>query len=87
MEYKMCVPCLLGLEAPIADELKRLDMNNVASENGRVYFTGGAEAIVKSNINLRVGERVLVELGRFDALSFEELFQGTKAIPWEMFIP
>ncbi len=45
MEYKFCVPCLLGLEGPISDELKRLDMANVASENGRVYFTGGDERL------------------------------------------
>lgn len=86
MQYKLCVPCLLGLEGPIADELKRLDMQDVRSENGRVYFAGGNEAIADANINLRIGERVLVELGRFEARSFEELFQGTKALPWERFI-
>lgn len=87
MEYKLCVPCLLGLEGPIADELKRLDMENVISENGRVYFTGGAEAIARANVNLRIGERVLVELGRFNAVTFEELFQGVKAIRWEDILP
>ncbi len=87
MEYKLCVPCLLGLEGPIADELRRLDMENVAAENGRVYFTGGAEALASANINLRIGERVLVELGRFTALSFDELFERTKALPWESIIP
>lgn len=87
MEYKLCVPCLLGLEGPIADELKRLDMENVTSENGRVYFTGGAEAIARANVNLRIGERVLVELGRFNAVTFEELFQGVKAIHWENILP
>ncbi|MBQ7895710.1 MAG: class I SAM-dependent RNA methyltransferase, partial [Oscillospiraceae bacterium] len=87
MDFKLCVPCLLGLEGPIADELKRLKLDNVAAENGRVYFTGGAEAIAKANINLRIGERVLIELGKFDALSFDDLFEGTKSIPWEMLIP
>ena len=87
MEYKLCVPCLLGLESPIADELKRLELENVSSENGRVYFTGDDTALARANINLRVGERVLIELGSFDALSFEELFQGTKALPWESLIP
>ncbi len=86
MELKLCVPCLLGLEGPIADELKRLGMDNVASENGRVYFTGMEAAVAAANINLRIGERVLIELGRFDAVSFEELFQGVKALPWEQFI-
>ena len=87
MEYKLCVPCLLGLEGPIADELKRLDMANVAAENGRVYFTGNDAALARANINLRIGERVLIELGRFDALSFDELFEGTKALPWESLLP
>ena len=87
MEYKFCVPCLLGLEGPISDELKRLDMANVASENGRVYFTGGDEALARANICLRIGERVLIEMGRFDAFTFDELFEGTKALPWESIIP
>ena len=87
MEYRLCVPCLLGLEGPIADELRRLEIKNVAAENGRVYFTGGAEELASANINLRIGERVLVELGRFTARSFDELFEGTKALPWESIIP
>lgn len=87
MNYKLCVPCLLGLEGPIADELKRLGLENVAAENGRVYFTGGPEAIAKANICLRIGERVLIEVGKFQALSFDDLFEGTKALPWENFIP
>ena len=87
MEYTLCVPCLLGLEGPIADELKRLDMDNVAAENGRVYFTGNDAALARANINLRIGERVLIELGRFDALSFDALFEGTKALPWESLLP
>ena len=87
MDFKLCVPCLLGLEGPIADELKRLGLKNVASENGRVYFTGGAEAIATANVCLRVGERILIEVGKFEALSFDELFEKTKALPWEMLIP
>lgn len=85
--YELCVPCLLGLEAPIADELRRMKADNVRSENGRVYFSGGDEIIARSNISLRVGERVLVELGRFEANTFDELFERTKALPWEMLIP
>ena len=86
-KFDLCVPCLLGLEGPIADELKRMKLSDVRSENGRVYFKGGAEAIAKANINLRIGERVLIELGRFEARSFDELFEKTKALPWEMLIP
>lgn len=84
--YKLCIPCLLGLEGIIADELKRLDFKDVKSENGKVYFSGGMNEIAKANICLRVGERVLIEVGSFNAESFEELFQGTKALPWEDFI-
>ena len=87
MEYTMCVPCLLGLEGPIADELKRLDIPEVTSENGRVYFSGGAAELARANICLRIGERVLIELGKFDAFTFDELFEGTKALPWEQLIP
>ena len=87
MDYTFCVPCLLGLEGPIADELKRLDMRDIRSENGRVYFTGGDPALARANLCLRIGERVLIELGRFEARSFDELFEGTKALPWESLIP
>ena len=87
MEYTLCVPCLLGLEGPIAGELRHLNMKNVAAENGRVYFTGDARDVARANINLRVGERVLIELGRFDAPTFDALFEGTKALPWELLIP
>ena len=84
---KFCVPCLLGLEGPINDELKRLGMENVSSENGRVSFDGGYADMLKANVCLRIGERVLLELGSFEAKSFDELFEGTKALPWEDFIP
>lgn len=62
-------------------------MKNVAAENGRVYFSGGADAVAVSNICLRMGERVLIELGSFNAESFDGLFEGTKALPWEAVIP
>ena len=87
MNYRMCVPCLLGLEGPISDELKRLDIPDVTAENGRVYFSGDDSILARANICLRIGERVLIELGRFDALSFDELFERTKALPWESIIP
>ena len=52
MDYNFCVPCLLGLEGPISDELRRLDIPGVRAENGRVYFTGGGEGLARANINL-----------------------------------
>ena len=87
MKYKMCVPCLLGLEGPIADELKRLSIPEVAAENGRVYFGGSDAELARANICLRIGERVLIEVGSFEARSFDALFEGTKALPWESLIP
>ena len=87
MNYKMCVPCLLGLEGPIADELKRLNIQGVKSENGRVYFGGSDAELVRANICLRIGERVLIEVGSFEAKTFDQLFEGTKALPWESIIP
>ena len=86
-KFTLCVPCLLGLEAPISDELKHMGLAGVRNENGRVYFEGGAEAIARANINLRTGERVLLELGCFEARSFDELFEKTRALPWERLIP
>lgn len=85
--YDLCVPCLLGLEGPISDELRRLGMNDVAAENGRVYFKGDAASLAAANICLRTGERVLIEAGRFHATSFDALFESVKAIPWENYIP
>lgn len=81
------IPTLLGLEKLVADEVKRLGQTGVAAENGRVFCTGTEADIARLNLNLRVGARVLVVLGRFEARTFEELFQGTRALPWEEYIP
>ena len=87
MQAKLCVPCLLGLEGPISDELRRLDAANVSAENGRVYFEGDERAVARANISLRIGERVLIEVGRFEAKTFDALFEAVKALPWEAYIP
>ena len=84
---KYTIPCLFGLEALVADELRRLDLKNVRAENGRVHSDGGPADIPRLNINLRCGARVLVELASFPAPDFEALFQGVAAIPWEDCIP
>ena len=87
MDHRFCVPCLFGLEGLAADELRRLNMKNVSAENGRVYFEGDDAAAARANLCLRTGERVLIELGRFEAASFDALFEQTKALPWEQWIP
>ena len=83
----LTVPCLLGLESLVADELRRLDLPDVRAENGRVHCTGTAADIPRLNLNLRCGARVLLELASFPAPDFEALFQGVAAIPWEDYIP
>lgn len=80
------VPALMGVESMVAYELKKLGLRDVRAENGRVLCSGGAEDIPRININLRTGARLLISLGTFRARSFEELFQGTLALPWEAFI-
>jgi len=86
-DLTFAVPCLFGLEGIAGDELRRLDLENVQVENGRVLFAGDASAMARANINLRTGERVLLVLSQFPATSFEELFQGVLATELENFIP
>ncbi len=85
-KLKIVCPCHFGLEGILAGEMKRLSFQNVTSENGKVSFEGDLSDVAKANINLRTAERVLIELACFKALSFEDLFQGTLAAPWEEFI-
>ena len=76
-----CVPCLFGLEGLVGDELRRLDLQNVRVEDRRVFFEGDFAAMAKANLCCRMGERVMILLAEFDAHSFEDLFQGVKAVP------
>ena len=87
MEYRLCVPCLFGLEGLASDELKHMNMKNVAAENGRVLFDGAALDVARANIGLRTGERVLLVVGETKAGTFDELFEGVRAMAWERFIP
>ena len=86
-EMEFCVPCLFGLEGIAGDELRRLDIENVRVENGRVLFSGDEAALAKANICLRTGERVLLVLADFEAKTFEQLFQGVYRAPLEEYIP
>ncbi len=85
--WTRAVPCLFGLEGLVGDELRRMGMEDVRVEDRRVFFTGGAAELARANIGLRMGERVMILLARFPARSFEELYQGVKAIPLERFVP
>lgn len=82
-----CVPCLFGLEGIAGDELRRLNLEDVRVENGRVLFSGDESALARASIGLRTGERILIRLADFPAKTFEELFQGVYNTPLEDFIP
>ncbi|REE80251.1 putative N6-adenine-specific DNA methylase [Paenibacillus taihuensis] len=77
----------MGLEAVVARELKDLGYHDQKVENGRVIFTGGPEDICRANLWLRTSDRVLIKMAEFPATTFEELFEGTKAINWPDWIP
>ena len=88
MQLTLCCPTLFGLEGIVADELRfggRL--TDVHAENGRVLFTGDENTLAWANLNLRCAERVLIRIGTFKAKTFDQLFEGVKALPWEQFIP
>jgi len=87
MELKLCAPCLFGLEGPLKNELAHMGMKNVKAENGRVFFDGTEQDVARANIRSRFGERILIELGRKKVYSFDDLFEFTKSLPWERFIP
>ena len=86
-KLRLMVPCYLGVEKLVADELKKLKLEQVRAENGRVCCVGTLLDVARLNLNLRCGARVLVVLGEFSAISFEELYQGAYAIPWQDWIP
>ena len=85
--FEFAIPTLFGLERLTGDELRRLDMENVRVENGRVLFSGDEIALARANMNIRTGERVLVVLADFEAKTFEELFQGVYQTNLEDYIP
>ncbi len=85
--YELIAPCHFGVEAMLKREIIDLGYDVTLVEDGRVTFIGDEEAICRANIYLRTAERILLKVGSFRAETFEELFQGTKNIPWENFIP
>ncbi|MDE7062917.1 MAG: class I SAM-dependent RNA methyltransferase, partial [Lachnospiraceae bacterium] len=86
-EYVLSAPCHFGLESVLKKEIYNLGYDIMEVEDGRVTFAGDAEAICRGNIFLRTTERILLRVGRFQAETFEELFEGIKALPWEEYIP
>lgn len=86
-EMEFIAPCHFGLEAVLKREITDLGYEIVSVEDGRVTFRGGAEALVRANIFIRTAERIMLKVGSFRAVTFDELFEGTKALPWEQMIP
>ena len=84
---ELIAPCHFGLEAVLKREIIDLGYEVSSVEDGRVSFWGDAEAICRANIFLRTAERVLLKVGSFKAVTFDELFEKTKALPWENYIP
>ncbi|MDO4939590.1 MAG: class I SAM-dependent RNA methyltransferase [Lachnospiraceae bacterium] len=85
--YELITPCHFGLESVMKREINDLGYDVVKTEDGKVTFAGDAEAVVRANIGLRTTERVLIKAGEFRAETYDELFEATKAIPWENYIP
>lgn len=84
--FRFSVPCLMGVEGLVADELKFKGFQEVQAENGRVLFSGDEDECARANILLRCGERVLLRLADFQARTFDDLFEGVKAIHWEEYV-
>ena len=86
-KIELIAPCHFGLEAVLKKEIYDLGYEIIKVEDGRVTFEGDAEAICRANVYLRTAERVLLKAGEFTAETFDELFEGIRAIPWEQYIP
>lgn len=84
--YKLVATSAMGLEAIVAQEVQALGYDTTV-ENGKVYFEGDETAIARTNLWLRVADRVKIVVGQFPAKSFEQLFESVKALPWEKYLP
>ena len=85
--FELVAPCHFGMEAVLKREITDLGYDVTRTENGKVSFAGDAEGIARANVWLRTAERVLLKVGEFKATTYDELFEGTAALPWEEFIP
>lgn len=86
-KFELIAPCHFGLEAVLKKEIIDLGYDVSQVEDGRVTFIGDEEAVCRANIGLRTAERILIKVGSFHAETFDDLFEGTKALPWEEYIP
>lgn len=86
-QFEIIAPCHFGLEAVLKREIFDLGYEITKVEDGRVTFLGDAEAVCRANIFLRTTERVMIKAGEFTARTYDELFEGVKALEWEAFLP
>lgn len=86
-QYEFIAPCHFGLEAVLKREIQNLGYEIAEVEDGRVTFMGEEDAFARGNLFLRTTERLLLKVGRFEAETYDELFEKTKALPWENYIP
>ena len=84
--HQLVATSAMGLESIVADEVKKLGFDT-KTENGKIYFEGDERAIARANMWLRVADRVKIIAGDFRATTFDQLFEQTKAIPWEKYLP
>ena len=85
-KINLVAPCLFGVESVAADEFRRMGFEDIVTENGRVLLSGDQNMLARANICSRFAERIMINVGEFDAVTFTELFDGVKALPWEDYI-
>ena len=85
-EYQLIATAAAGIEAIVGKELRRLGYDTRV-ENGRVRFTGTIRDVMVTNLWLRTADRIKIVVGEFDATTFDELFEQTKALAWDQFLP
>lgn len=85
-KIQLVATCLFGLERLLGEEIDALGYKRLDTMDGRVTFLGDEAAVARANVNLRFAERVFIKLGEFPVTSFDELFEGTRALPWEKYI-
>ena len=85
-KIKLVAPCLFGVESIAADEFRRMGFEDITTENGRVLLSGNINMLARANICSRFSERIMINMGEFSAVTFTELFDGVKSLPWEDYI-
>ena len=86
MVIEYVATCLFGLESLLGEEIDRLGYKRTETMDGRVSFTGDEYAVANCSVNLRFAERLYIKMGEFNAYTFDDLFEGTKALEWENWI-